>query len=200
MNNCKFEIRYDTCKFCGLVYLGEKEGLLKHLQSDKVCQVIQKKREEEYKKEFDRWQSNVDRLNEVIRLIQNDTLDEKNIKIDINNLIFCDDGKEYKDDEDHKMIVIMYTVKYPKFSSYRKEWEIFRRFDRAKIKFAFELRKIKLIGIERSKLSDIPYKMKPKEEKRLWREFTETTLTLIEEQVEEEFKLKKEKLEKEEPN
>lgn len=191
MNKYKFEIKYETCKICGLVFIGDKE---EHLNSDKDCQILQKKCQEEYKVFFNKWKLIIDNLNKVIKHIQNMELKEEDIKTNFNNLSFNDD-KKYEDNEDHEMNINIYGINTQKFSSYKKEREIFKRFDRARQLFAFELKKKKLIGIEKSKLSDIPYKMNPEEEKKLWKEFTNTTMELIEEEVEKEFNLNKDKSE-----
>lgn len=185
MNKFKFEIKYDTCKICNLVFLGEKEN---HLNSNEYCKVLQKKRDEEYKIFFDNWQETVDALNFVIKRILKLKLDEEDAsRINYENLSFEDDEKDYKDDEDHEMIVNMYGITFTKFSSYKREREIFKRFNRERNLFEFEIEKKKLIGIEKCRLTDTFYKMSPEQEIQLWREFEDTTLILVEKEVEKEM-------------
>jgi len=189
MTDQNFELKYYQCDFCGLLVLGDKNELIKHVKTNEDCKIIQKKKNEEFKIFYQKCKKNIDIINDNVKDIQNLQLSEDQLKPNMGQFAMYDDEKPYKDDEDHLMVVNMYGVIQNKFSSYQKEREIFIKFDRPRRLFQFDFYKKKMIEKEKHKLTgkkfEIDYKQ---EEAQLFIDFTDRTLTPIIEEVYKKYK------------
>lgn len=183
-----FELRSCECRVCGIIIAGQMKELMEHLKTDENCKALQKKKEEDYKKSFENWKLAIKELNDFIKMLNELTLDEKDIKIEMGFLTILDDKKGYKDDEEHEMIVFLYGYPEKKVSTYEKEREIFRRFDKAKTLFKFEKYKRKLIRDEKNKLFEKKVKEDIEKENQMWTDYVEEIYPRILEDVEREFK------------
>ena len=159
------------------------------MKGSQKCQILLKKIDDDYKKAFANWQLAIDELNEYIKVIENAVLEDKDIKIEMGFLSFLDDGKKkYEEDEEHEFIIFMYGAPLCKTSTYIKEREIFRRFDKQKTLYWFELYKRRLIIKEKNKLFERQIKEDSEKERQRWDDFFEKTFLQITADVNEEYK------------